>query len=89
MCSLPEIFTLVGKVLQFLRISLSENVGCKCVTICGCCLAVNGLSVIKVATHLGRSDFPGNVAIVQLPFWKKLCVGRLRCPVDPFRGFRV
>ena len=54
MCSLPEIFTLVGKVLQFLRISLSENVGCKCVTICGCCLAVNGLSVIKVAANLGE-----------------------------------
>ena len=50
---------------------------------------VNGLSVIKVATLLGRSDFPGNVAMVQLPFWKKLCLGRLRCPVDPFRGFRV
>ena len=53
MCSLPEIFTLVGKLLQFFRFSLSENVECKCVTICGCCLAVNGLSVIEVAANLG------------------------------------
>ena len=52
MCSSPDKFTLVGKVLQFLRFSLSENVECKCVTICGCSLAVNGLSVIKVAANL-------------------------------------
>ena len=55
MCSLPEIFTLVGKVLQFLRISLSENVGCKCVTICACCLNV------RLPPVLGRSDCPGNI----------------------------
>ena len=53
MFSLPEIFTLVRKVLQFLRFSLSVNVKCKRVTICGCCLAVNRLSVIKVAANLG------------------------------------